>query len=126
MATPEKIKINSTVIPQPDEGLGYDFETTYASDTRRISTGKLRATPMFTVEALTYTRHGMKASELSTILQAIVGQNFSLHYFSPYYGTWRDDTFYIGKGSIQIGILDDTTGLYDSVSFQMTGVNPLT
>jgi len=124
MAT-EVIKINNTVIPQPDSGLGYDFETTYTSDTKRVSTGKLRQTAMFTVEALSYTRHGMSSADLSALLRMIVGKTFTLRYFSPYYGAWRSDTFYVGKGSLSIGLLDGATGLYDQVSFQMTGVNPI-
>lgn len=125
MAT-EKYKIDGWTIPQPDGGLEFSFETTYASDATRVQSGPLHATPMFTAEAYSYTRGGISVADCAHLLQLIVGRNFSLHYFSPYYGTWRDGTFYVGKSaSIKIGELDNTTGLYDDVSFQMTGVDPI-
>lgn len=122
----EYIKINGVVIRQPDEGLGYDFETTYSADTTRTQNGRLVATRMFTVEALTYSASHMTAEEMRTILRAIAkGGVFTLHYFSPYYGAWRDGRFYVGKGSLSIRRLNASGEYYDSLSFRMTGVDPI-
>ena len=120
------IKINNTQIGQPDEGLGYDFETTYSEDSTRVQSGVLHATPLFTVEAFSYSASYLTVAEMKTILQAVAkGATFTLHYFSPYYGTWRDDEFYVGKGSLAIGRLNESGEIYESLSFNMIGVNPI-
>lgn len=120
------IKINNTKIRQPDEGLGYDFETKYTEDTTRVQSGVLHLSAMFTVEAFSYTASYLTVDEMRTILQKVAkGRRFTLHYFSPYYGTWRDDLFYVGKGSLSIGRLNEATERFDSLSFNMVGVNPI-
>lgn len=122
----EYIKINGVVIRQPDEGLGYDFETTYTEDTTRTQDGVLHATSMFTVEALSYTASHVSEGDMKRILQFIAkGQPFTLHYYSPYYGAWRDDKFYVGRGNLSIKRLNTASETFDSLSFQMTGVNPI-
>ena len=120
------IKMNGTVILQPDEGLGYDFETTYTEDTTRVQSGVLHATAMFTVESFSYAASWLTKDEMKTILQIVAkGKPFTLHYFSPYYGAWRDDKFYVGKGSLSIGRLNTEEERYESLSFNMIGVNPI-
>ena len=121
-----KIMINGwSGTPQPDSGLEFAFETTYSSDSTRVVTGPLNFSPLFTVERYSYTRSGIRSADLAALLQNIVGRTFQLTRFSPYYGAWRTDTFYVGQGSLQIGELDDTTGVFDSVSFNMIGVSPI-
>lgn len=113
-------------VRQPDEDLGYSFETTYRADTTRSTAGVLVETPMFTVEQFQYKASDLTAAEMSQILQIVAkGQRFTMHYFSPYYGVWRDDVFYVGKGSLSIGQLDRDNGLFSSLSFNIVGVNPL-
>lgn len=122
----DKYKLNNTLIRQPNTGMGYSFETTYTQDSTRVQSGKLYSSPMFTVESLSYEATGVSVEDMRTILQIIAnGVPYTLHYWSPYYGAWRDDTFYTGKGSLAIGYLNDNTGLYDSLSFNMVGVNPI-
>lgn len=120
------IKINNTLICQPDEGLGYNFETTYTQDTTRTQSGTLHASAMFTVESFSYKATNVTVAEMSAILKHIAkGKTFTLHYFSPYYGTWRDGKFYVGKGSLSIGRLNESNERYDELSFNMIGVNPI-
>ena len=120
------ITINNTRIKQPDTGLGYDFETTYSEDSTRTQDGVAHFTPLFTVEAFSYKATNLTTDEMKTILQLITrGHNFTLHYFSPYFGTWRNDTFYVGKGSLSISRLNEDTELFDELSFNMIGVNPI-
>lgn len=120
------ITINGVKIKQPDEGLGYSFETTYTSDSTRVQSGAMHATPMFTVESFSYAASNLSKTEMQTILQKVAkGGSFTLHYFSPYYGQWRDDTFYVGKGSLEIGRLNEDGEIFDSLSFNMVGVNPI-
>lgn len=124
MAT-EKIKINGAEIKQPDENMAYNFESTYSEDSTRVQSGEGHFTPIFTVESLGYVCTKMTDRELTQILQAVIGKQFTLHYYSPYYGSWRDDTFYVGQGSLNIKKLDGGSAIYNAVSFNMIGVNPI-
>lgn len=122
----DRIKMNGVAIRQPDEGLGYSFETTYTEDSTRVQSGVGHFTPLFTVEQFSYEATWLTAAEMSAILQIIgKGGEFTLHYFSPYYGEWRDDNFYVGTGSLSIGRLNEEKERFDSLSFNMTGVNPI-
>ena len=120
------IKMNGQTIKQPDAGLAYNFETTYRDDSTRSMSGAMFATPLFTVEQLGYTATHVSVSEMSQILQIIAGGGaFTLHYFSPYYGAWRDGQFRVGKGSLAIGSLEENGEFYDELTFNMTGDDPL-
>ena len=122
----DKYKINDIEIFQPDSDLQASFETTYTSDSTRVQNGVMHATPMFTVEQFSYTATDVPVAEVKTILQQIIkGNPFKLHYFSPYYGRWRDGTFRVGKGQFQIGTLKADEEKISSLSFNMTGDNPL-
>lgn len=122
----EKITFNDIAIKQPDEGLKYDFETTYTDDSTRVQSGVLHSTPLFTVESFGYSSSNLTIEEMKTILQIVAkGKRFKMHYFSPYYGKWRDDTFYVGKGSLSIGTLRQDKERFKSLSFNVVGVNPI-
>lgn len=121
----DRIRINNVDIFQPDRGLKNAFETTYTEDSTRTQDGIGHFTPMFTVEQFNYTATNIPADKVSEILQMIVGKNFMLHYFSPYYGRWRTDEFYVGKGDLTIGTLVDSEEIMDVLSFNMQGVNPV-
>ena len=111
---------------QPDEGLKYDFETTYTEDTVRVQSGVMYITPLFTVESYGYSRKDLTADEMKLKHQKIAkGRPFKVHYFSAYYGAWRDDYFYVGKGSLTVGSWKQNDEKFDSLSFNMVGVNPL-
>ena len=121
-----KIMINGIEIYQPDNNLASSFETTFTSDSGRVQSGVMHASPMFTVEQFTYLATDIPIEESSKILKMIVhGRPFTLHYFSPYYGIWRDDKFRVGKGSLSIGNLKEGEEKLTSLSFNMTGDNPL-
>lgn len=118
--------INGVVIKQPDEGLGYGFETTYTEDSTRVQTGVGYFTPLFTVESFSYKATYLTIQEMATILQMVAtGHYFDFTYMSPYYGTWRTDEFYVGKGSLNIGWFDESTGHYDELSMNIIGRNPI-
>lgn len=122
----DKIKINGIEIYPPDNDLASGFETTFTPDSGRVQSGVMHATPMFTAEQFTYTATDIPIAESSKILQMIVhGYSFTLHYFSPYYGRWRDDKFRVGKGSLSIGSLKKGEEKLTSLSFNMTGDNPI-
>ena len=122
----QKITINSLDIWQPDADLDYNFETTYSSDSTRTQDGTGHFTALFTVEQLGYSATDIPVAEASKILQQVIkGKHFSLHYFSPYYGAWRDGTFYVGKGDCSIGTLEADGERLSSLKFNMTGVYPI-
>lgn len=108
---------------QPDEGLGYSFETTYSDDSDRVQTGDAYITPLFTVESYSYSASDLTLSEMSYILKQVAkGRKFKAHYLSPYEGKWQDGYFYVGKGSLKIGSWKEEEEIYDSLSFNMIGV----
>lgn len=120
------IRINGVDIFQPDEGLGYNFETTYTEDSTRLQSGSANFVPMFTVEQLSYQATDIPVSEATEILQMVAkGEAFTLHYYSLYYGGWRDGIFRVGKGSLNIGSLEENNETLSSLSFNMTGDNPI-
>lgn len=122
----DKIRINGAEIYQPDKGLVYNFETTYTEDSARVQTGQGHFTPLFTVEQLGYTATHIPQEEATKILQMVdSGQQFTLHYFSMHYGGWRDAAFYVGQGNMEIGSLEAGNEYLSSLSFNMTGVNPI-
>lgn len=121
----QKILINGVEIWQPNEGIQYSLETTYTEDTQRIITGPIITTPLFTVEQLSYEASWIPVASASAILQMVIGLNFQLTYFSPYYGGWRTAEFYVGKGSMNIGRLNPEDMVLESLSFNMQGVNPI-
>lgn len=122
----DRFLFNGVNIVQPDDGLGYDFETTYSGDTTRIMSGKLQETALFTVESFSFKASNLPLATVSALLSAIVGQRFTFHYLSMYYGTWRTDTFYVGKGSLSIGPVLEGGEIISSVQFNIVGVNPVT
>ena len=122
----DTIKINGIEIFQPDAGLQASFETTYTSDSTRVQSGVMHATPMFTVEQFSYTATDIPLEDAKVIIQQIIkGNPFTLHYLSIYYGAWRDDIFRVGKGQYSIGKLVEGGERLESLSFNMTGDNPL-
>lgn len=121
-----KFMINDRETKQPDAGLGYSFETIYSEDSDRVQTGKGHFTPLFTVESYSYSASNLTLSEMSYILKQVAkGKKFKAHYLSPYEGKWLDGYFTVGKGSLKIGTWKEDEEMYDSLSFNMVGVNPL-
>lgn len=121
-----KITINGQEIWQPDKDLVVNFETTYSEDTTRTQDGVLHATPLFTVEQISYKATNIPVAESRKILQMIaLGTPFTLHYYSPWFGTWRSDSFYVGKGNLNVGTLKEGEEYLTGLSFNMTGVNPI-
>ena len=86
-----------------------------------------RGERLFTVEQYGYAAKNIPLAEVTKILKIIAkGHNFTLHHFSLYHGAWRNDLFYVGKSSgITIGELSPDRKYISSLSFNMTGVNPI-
>ncbi len=124
--TQNKYRINNTSIWQPDKDLGYSFATTFTEDSTRDMSGVGHFTNMFTVEQCSYSAKHVPIDEASKLLKLIAkGQPFELYYFSPYYGKWRTDRFYVGQGNLSIGTLEEDREKISQISFNMTGINPI-
>lgn len=123
----EKILFNEIEIKQPDSGsLGVAFDTTYTDDSGRPTSGVALVTPLFTVEAYSYKATDLTLQEMSQILQIVAkGNKFKCRYLSAYYGKWRTDEFYVGKGTLTVGSWETSKERYDELSFNLIGVNPL-
>lgn len=122
----DKIRINDIEIFQPDEGLKNSYETTYSEDSTRLQSGEANFVPLFTVEQFGYSASDIPVADASVILQNVIkGESFKLHYFSPYYGKWRDGMFRVGQGQLSIGTLKENEEKLSSLSFNMTGEKPL-
>ena len=123
----EKILFNGIAIKQPDSGdLESSFETTYTEDSGRPINGVLHITPLFTVESYSYSATNLTLQEMTQILKIIAkGNVFNMRYMSTYYGKWRTDRFYVGKGKFKIGSWKADEERYDSLTFNITGVNPI-
>ena len=63
---------------------------------------------------------------MTQILKIIAkGNVFNMRYMSTYYGKWRTDRFYVGKGNFKIGSWKADEERDDSLTFNITGVNPI-
>ena len=122
----DKIRINDIEIFQPDEGLKSSFETTYTEDSTRLQTGEANFVPLFTVEQFSYSATDIPVADASVILQQIIkGEAFKLHYFSPFYGAWKDGMFRVGQGQFSIGTVEENGEKLSSLTFNMTGETPI-
>ncbi len=121
----QKYKINGVEIWQPDRDLGWDFETTYTEDSTRMQSGGGVFTEMFTVESFAYQASGVPVDEWTKISQMIVGRKFTLYAWNPHFGRWMNHRCYVGKGTLEIGTLEENYEKYSSISFNMVDILPL-
>ena len=122
----DRIKINDIVIKQPLSGLGYGFTKKYSRDSTHTQSGREYTTTVGVYEQFNYSAANLTEEELSTILRQVLdGEVFTLHYRSAYYGGWRDDEFKVEAVDTIIGSWVEEHEVYESLSFKMTGVNPL-
>lgn len=100
-----RIKLNNYDEVQPTEFF-YTWETTSTEDSGRAMSGTMYDTPMFTVEAWDVKYENLTIAQCKSILQEIVKRPkkpyFNLHYFSPFYGTWRTAQFGVSQGSLGV------------------------
>ena len=121
----KKILINGVEIWQPDEELGWNYETTYTNDSGNTQDGVGHITPMFTKESFSYPASKMPAAEASKILKLVVGKTFSLYAWNPYFGKWMTMRCYVGKGSMNIKTLKEGDETMSNISFNMVDLIPL-
>lgn len=107
----------------------YSFQTTSSEDSGRTMSGKAAISPLFTVEAFDVEYEDLTPAQASALLKKIVQRPskpyFSLYYYSPYYGNWRTDQFYVGEGSLDIKTLKEDEELISQISCSFVGRNKL-
>ena len=116
---------------QPISGTVAEVEKTYTADSGRNYAGEAIIKVQFMVEKFTWEVRDLTLADCALLAQLVMGRDneldrFEIHYVSAYYGGWRDAWFYVGKGSFQIGQVNNNTGIIDKVSFNCIGVYPVT
>lgn len=123
-----RIGIDGWDAAQPSD-YSYSLETTSTEDSGRVMSGTQYDTPMFTVEAIDVVYRNLSTDVCSALLKKIVKKPgkpyFSLHYFSPYYGAWRDAQFGVSQGSLKIRSLEEGDENVSEVSCRLVGRYPL-
>ena len=124
----QRISVDGFDAVQPDT-FDWDFATTSTEDSGRPMSGVALITPLFTTESFTVEYSKLTIAQTSTLLHAIVQRPgkpyFTLHYFSPYFGTWRNGQFYVGKGTLRIRTLKVGEEEMKSISCNFVGKEPL-
>lgn len=121
----QKYKINNIIIWQPDKDLGWSYETTYTPDSTTTQDGVGHFTEMFTKESFSYSATHVPVAEWTKISRMIVGKKFDLYAWNPHFGKWMTMRCYVGKGTLNIGNLEDGNESYSSISFNMVDLIPL-
>lgn len=123
-----RITIDGWNDAQPSD-YSYLIETTSTADSGRVMVGVQYDTPMFTVEAIDVVYRNLSIANTSALLKRIVKKPgkpyFSLHYFSPYYGAWRDAEFGVSQGTLKIKSLEEGDENVSEVSCRFVGRYPL-
>jgi hypothetical protein len=105
-----------------------NWETTYSESSGRVLSGEAVLDPLFTVESYSVSFKHLTLEETSRILNIVVPKpskpTFEWTYLSAYYGCWRTDTFYVGKGSQKLKTAKESEERFD-LSFNVIGVNTL-
>lgn len=122
----QKYLINGVEIWQPDQDLAWDYEKTYTQDSTRTEDGVGHFTKMFTIQSFAYQASHVPVAEWTKISQMIITEElFDLYTWSPHFGKWMTHRCYVGKGSLNIGTLEEGNESYSSISFNMVDNVPL-
>lgn len=99
----DRYKINGLLIPQPDEDMQCNFETTYSEGSNRTQKGVALITPLFTVMQYSYKATNVPVDEKSTnLVNAIIkGKPFILHHWLAHKNEWRSEKVLRGKNELQ-------------------------
>ena len=123
----QRIKFNGIEVLQPDEdGYTVSLATTSTSDSGRTLRGKMKNTPLFTVEAYQLKWTNPSAADCAQILQQVLGKGeFDFYHFNFYRARWETGKFYAANFNMPVYCLTDGAERANELSFQVTGVNPL-
>ena len=120
----DRYKINGLLIPQPDEDMQCNFETTYSEGSNRTQKGVALITPLFTVMQYSYKATNVPADEKSTnLVNASIKRKPSiLHHWLAHKNEWRSEKSYVRKLQYNAKRVGE---YYSEISFNIQGANPL-
>lgn len=121
----KKFMINGVEIWQPDKDMKWNPETTHTPDSGETQDGIAHVTPMFIKDRLTYQGSNLPIEEARKILQMIMGKNYDLYAFHPYYMEWLTMRCYSGVADVSIGSLKEGEEIISSLSFNAVRIYPL-
>lgn len=104
----------------------FSYAVTSTADSGNNQYGVMKNVVMFTKEAYKITFERLKSDEVSEIMQRVLGRgSIEFYYYSPHYGRWRTDQFYVANLNGQIATVKEGKEGSKSLSFQITGINPI-
>lgn len=114
--------------PKTPASVDPNWEVTYTEDSGRVLSGDAMLDPLFTVESYSLSFKNLTLEEASTILHIVVPRpskpTFQFTYLSAYYGGWRTETFYVGRGSQKLRTAKENVEAYD-LSFNVISAVPI-
>lgn len=123
----QKIKFNGIEVVIPDEdGYQISIATTSSEGSGRTMKGKMKNSPLFTVEAYNLKWTDISTADCAIILQQVVGKSeFDFYHYNVYKCRWETGKFYASNFNLPVCSLVEGSERIDELSFQVTGVNPI-
>lgn len=123
----EYFKLNGIVVKQPSEdGYTVNFSTTSTENSGRNQYLRMQNTPIGTIDSYGLKWVDLTPAEFSQIMKQVVNKKeFTAHYFDGYEGKWMDRKFYATAFNAPCACLKEGEELWDELSFNMVGVDPI-
>lgn len=123
----EHLRFGTYTAPDVDEdGYTVQLATTSTAKSTRTQKGIMKNTVMFTVEAYSLKWTDISAKDASNILRQIMNKNeFDFYHFNAYKAQWETGKFYAANYNLPVVRLNNGEERYSELSFQVTGINPL-
>lgn len=124
----QRLKFNDYTPPNVDGDGGYEvaFATTSTPNSGRTMRGNMINTPLFTVEAYNLKWTNIYASDVSRILNEVMGRSsFSFYHYNIFRDRWETGDFYVANINSPIISLVDGKEKVKELSFQVTAINPI-
>lgn len=123
-----KLKFNNYEPRMVDEdGYQLQFAVTSTSNSGRTARGNMINQTMFTVEAYNLKWTNLSGKEVSDILKEVMGKDsFQFHHYNVYKDIWETSPFYVANINSPIISLKSNSEIVSELSFQVTGINPVT
>lgn len=123
----QRLKFNDYTPPTvTEDGYVPSFATTSTSNSGRLARGGMVNIPLFTVEAYNLKWTNIYASDVSRILNEVMGRSsFSFYHYNIFRDRWETGSFYVANINSPIISLIDGKEKVKELSFQVTAINPI-
>lgn len=124
----QHIRFNNYQPPEPDkDGYTVSFATTSAANAGRSMRGKMTNPVLFTVEAYQLKWTDIPAEDVKNILAEVMGKSeFDFYHYNIYAAAWETGKFYVANINSPVYSLAEGEERASELSFQVTGINPVT